>query len=261
MSPEPGLKETSPFTANKELRYLRATFNFAMHHTRKWIDHNPTNGIEFFPVEKKVKYVPPKEHVLRIILVADPDTQDYLYTITLSVGRMSEINRLTWSDVNFGKRYVILYTRKKKGGHLTPRKIHMSDKLYDVLSRLYKNRNKKIPWVFWHRYWSRKKGKWVIGPYKERKRIMRTLCKKAGVPYFRYHALRHFGASLMDHANVSIGSIQCILGHENRTTTEIYLHSVSESEQEAMDVLNNAFETFSHIDSHTKKKGDKTETS
>jgi site-specific recombinase XerD len=28
----------------------------------------------------------------------------------------------------------------------------------------------------------------------------------------------------MDSQNVSIGSIQRLLGHENRTTTEIYLH-------------------------------------
>jgi integrase len=44
---------------------------------------------------------------------------------------------------------------------------------------------------------------------------------------FRFHALRHFGASLLDQSNVPIGSIQRILGHENRTTTEIYLHAIS----------------------------------
>jgi integrase len=83
---------------------------------------------------------------------------------------------------------------------------------------------------------------------------MRTLCNRAGVRYFRYHALRHFGASLLEQANVPIGSIQRLLGHENRTTTELYLHSIGESERQAMDVLNERFETFSHSDSHTKKK-------
>jgi tryptophanyl-tRNA synthetase len=57
---------------------------------------------------------------------------------------------------------------------------------------------------------------------------MITLCKKAGVKYFRYHAFRHFGASTLDNANVNIGEIQRILGHENRSTTEIYLHSIGE---------------------------------
>jgi len=74
-------------------------------------------------------------------------------------------------------------------------------------------------------------------------------------------AFRHFGASLLEQANVPIGSIQRILGHEHRSTTELYLHSIGESEREAMDVLNDRFESFSHTDSHTKKKGDKTESS
>ncbi len=168
---------------------------------------------------------------------------------------MSEINRLTWQDVDFKNRYVILFTRKKKGGHLTPRKVPMSDKLFEVLSHRHEKRNKRISWVFWHRYWDRKNNEWTIGPYKERKRIMKSLCKKAGVKYFRYHALRHFGASLMEQANVPIGSIQRLLGHENRTTTEIYLHSIGESERDAMDVLNDGFKDFSHTESHTNKKG------
>ena len=96
---------------------------------------------------------------------------------------------------------------------------------------------------------------WVEGPYKDRKRIMRKLCGKAGVRYFRFHAFRHFGASVLEKSNVSIGSIQHILGHENRSTTEIYLHAIDDSERVAMDVLNDRFENFSHTDSHTKKKG------
>jgi integrase len=84
---------------------------------------------------------------------------------------------------------------------------------------------------------------------------MDTLCKKAGVKYFRYHALRHLGASLLDSEKVSIGSIQRLLGHENRSTTEIYLHSIGEGERDAMDTLNHGFSNFSHTDSHTKEKG------
>ena len=87
---------------------------------------------------------------------------------------------------------------------------------------------------------------WVEGPYQDRKSIMKTLCKKTKVRYFRFHALRHLGASVLDRANVNLGSIQRILGHENRTTTEIYLHSIGESEREAMKVFEKAFQE-SHI--------------
>jgi len=249
-------KKRSAFTANSELRYLRALFNFGMRPQRGWVSVNPTQGIEFLPVEKRTKYVPPKEDILRVILVADPDTQDYLWTLALTMGRMGEINRLTWEDVNLEEKWVVLYTRKKRGGHLTPRKIAMPEKLHEILSRRHARRDKRQPWVFMHRYWDRKKGEWVEGPYRDRKRIMSTLCKKAGVRYFRFHAFRHFGASLLDHGNVPLGAIQRILGHQNRSTTEIYLHSISEAERQAIRVLDCEMAENSHTDSHTETKKD-----
>ncbi|MCP4747206.1 MAG: tyrosine-type recombinase/integrase [Desulfobacteraceae bacterium] len=101
----------------------------------------------------------------------------------------------------------------------------------------YVERRRDTHWVFWHEFTSNKTREKKIGPYTDRKRIMKTLCKKAGVRYFRFHALRHASASVMDSKNVPIGSIQRILGHEIRTTTEIYLHSISGTEREAISVL------------------------
>ena len=240
--------KVSAYTANNELRCLRALFNFGI--KRGWVSSNPTRNISFLPVEKKIKYIPAKEDVLRVIMAADPDTQDYLWTIQKTMARVSEVNRLTWEDVNLLEKYVVLYTRKKKGGHLTPRKVAMTNRLYQVLSHRYEHRNKSKPWVFWHRYWSKKTKDWVEGPYKDRKLIMKSLCKKAGVRYFRFHPLRHLGASTLDRANVNIGSIQRILGHENRSTTEIYLHSIGEEEREAMRIFEET-DQKSHTESHT----------
>lgn len=63
---------------------------------------------------KKTKYLPSLEVINKVINSADPDVQDYLITIQDTMGRMSEINRLTWDDVDFARRFVTLYTRKKK---------------------------------------------------------------------------------------------------------------------------------------------------
>ena len=104
----------SAYAANYDLRCLRSLFNFGI--KRGWILNNPTDGICFLPVEKKVKYIPSKEDVLKVIVAAEPDTQDYLWTIKETMGRMSEIKRLTWEDVNFDERYVVLFTRKKREG-------------------------------------------------------------------------------------------------------------------------------------------------
>lgn len=231
----------SKHCANQEIRYLRATFNWAKR--EGLVNANPTDGIEFFPVEKRVKYVPSAEDIDRVLAVADPDTRDYLWTIRDTMGRMGEINRLTWEDIDLNSGSIILYTRKKKGGSLTPRKVPMTRRLLKIMKKRFEERDPQKPWVFWHTYWSRKEGRTVSGPYQDRKRIMQTLCQKAGVKYFRFHALRHAGASLLDQNNVPLGAIQSVLGHENRTTTEIYLHSMGRTVRDAMSVLESATES------------------
>jgi hypothetical protein len=150
---------------------------------------------------------------------------------------VGEINGLTWDDVNFADCYVTLWTRKRKSGNREPRDVPMITKLKDILQYRYENRNPDIPWVFWHTYWSRKHKKWVQGPYGDRKKIMKTLCTKAKVRYFRFHPFRHLTASILDDLGTPIGVIQRILGHQNRRTTEIYLHSVGEAERDAMNRL------------------------
>jgi integrase len=238
----------SACVANKELQYLRALFNYGI--KRRLITYNPTDNIEFLPVEINRKYVPPKDDVLKVISIADPDTQQYLWTILLTAGRVGEINKLSWEDVNFTERYVTLWTRKRKGGNREPRDVPMVQKLYDILWNRFERRESDMPWVFWHTYWSRKLKQNVRGRYGDRKKIMKSLCTEAKVKYFRFHALRHLTASILDDIGIPIGVIQRILGHQNRRTTEIYLHSIGEAERDAMSKLEGVdiFSTDSHFD-------------
>lgn len=225
-------------TANKEIRYLRATFNYGLN--MKLTKNNPANGMKFLPVEKTVKYVPPPENLDKVIAVADQDTQDYLWCLRDTMARKGEIDKLVWKDVDLKNGTITLYTRKKEGGSLTPRVVALTQRLLVTLTRRFKQRDSSKPWVFWHRYWSSKAEKMVDGPYQDRKKIMKTLCKKAGVEYFRFHPIRHSGASVLDSKRVPIGAIQKILGHENRKTTEIYLHSMNNDEVDAIRVFEEA---------------------
>jgi integrase len=230
-------KKVSEYTANSDLRSLRAAFNWALK-KRKYISFDPTDGLEYFPIREKThrRHIPAPEEIDKVLAVATAEQQDYLTALRETMARVGEINRLTWEDVDLETRVVILYTRKKRGGNLTPRRIPMTNTLYQVLKRLHGQRRAKIKWVFWHEYFDRA-GNRQVGPYKDRKRMMKSLCRKAGVPYFRYHPIRASGASVMDLNHVPIGSIQRILGHENRTTTEIYLHRIGDPERKAMEVF------------------------
>ncbi|MFA4902253.1 MAG: tyrosine-type recombinase/integrase [Desulfobaccales bacterium] len=240
----------SAFTANKEIRYLKAMFNFGK--KKGWVTDNPVVGLSFLPMAKKLKYIPALEDIDKLIALADLEVQDYLWLLRDTFARVSEVNRLSWDDVNLEQKYVVLYTRKKRGGHLTPRKVPMTQKVFDILSRRFSERERNIPWVFWHSYVDQSSGEREVGPFKDRREVLKNLCAKAGIRRFGFHALRHAGASLMDNCNIPLGSIQRILGHENRTTTEIYLHSINQSEFAAMAVYEQA-RGESHSDSHSIK--------
>jgi len=43
--------------------------------------NNPTDKIRFFPEVKLEKYVPPEENIDKVIAVAIPEDQDYLWVI------------------------------------------------------------------------------------------------------------------------------------------------------------------------------------
>ena len=104
--------------------------------------------------------------------------------------------------------------------------------LYGILSRRFAERESSIPWVFWHPQTKQL--------FQNRNRLINRLCAKAGVRSFGFHALRHACASIMDMNNEPIGAIQRVLGHENRTTTEIYLHNIGNAKRQAIDVYEQA---------------------
>ena len=234
-------KRVSANAANKDLQHLRACFNWG----KKELDLpvNPTQDIEFFPDEKRLPYVPPQEDIDKVFSLATQDQWDYLWLIRDTLARVMEINRLRWEDVDFEKRLVTLYTRKKKGGHLTPRKIGMTLMVYDILKRRFDAADSDTPWVFW-RYGADLDpitDERVKGPYGYRRKLMRGLCRRAKVKEFGYHALRHFGASLLDSIEgIKEAQIQDLLGHDNRITTHRYLQRIGESKHQAIQAMEKA---------------------
>ena len=73
-----------------------------------------------------------------------------------------------------------------------------------------------------------------------RRRIMRSICKRAGVQPFGYHAIRHHVASLLaDREKVGITTVSRLLRHKSIRTTEISLHTVDDGLRQAMGRLEN----------------------
>jgi len=212
------IAKKSHFVANKELRFIKALFNHGIE--REMISENPADRIKYFPIEKKRKYIPPAKDVEKVLSVVSEKQRLYLTAIICTLARIREINKLKWEDVH--EDYLVLKTRKSKNSDLTERVISFNDTLTDVIKSL----PRISEYVFCHPV--NKK------PYDYRSKLLKRACEKAKVKEFGYHALRHYGASMLADAGVPITDIQLILGHQRPTTTDIYLQSIRPSLKEAM---------------------------
>jgi integrase len=226
------VKRPSNHNYNVHRKELCALFSFAIRQLRL-IDRSPCWTLEKMPEETARKEIPTQEEFLRIMVAAGPDERPLLVILSQSLARIDEILRLTWQDVNFEKRLVTLWTRKRKGGNLEPRTIGMSENLYRMLWAMW-NRRDQQQWVFFNA----KEGT----RYNRRPKLMRSLCKRAGVKHYGFHSIRHFCATyLHDVKKVPTGVIGTILGHKSKRTTEIYLHSVDEASRAAVAHLDDLF--------------------
>jgi integrase len=220
---------------NSHRKDLSVLFNF-IKDTLNLIQFNPVMKVVRLPHTPSRKYVPPESDVLKVLLSANKEQQAFLLTLILTGSRVDEIYRLTWRDINFDQKTVTRFTRKRKGGNYAAITTSMTRELEGVLWWKWENRNHKSDLVFPSCKTGRK--------YQDRIRMIKSLCKKAGIEKpFTFHALRHFVASLLaDKKKISKKSIGDMLGHMSLATTEIYLHSLSDSAAAASNALEGVFE-------------------
>lgn len=225
-----GINEITPAIIHNYLKTRHSNHNYNVHRKelgsllQYCIDHleiiqyNPVRKLDKMPVNPELKEIPTEQQVLQLIAAADPETEKpVLLTVLHTAGRIDEILRMTWKDVNFEQSTVTLWTKKRKGGQYEADTLPMNNDLYQVLWKLWKSRTQNL-WVFYNEKTATR--------YIKRPKIMRSLCKRAGVPYFGFHAIRHFMASfLADTEKQSTKTVQKILRHKSPKTTERYMHS------------------------------------
>ena len=223
---------------------------------------NPCVVVDKMPESEKEKDIPSEEELLRIIAAAKPgDEKDTVLCCLHLLGRIDEILRLRWKeDVNFEKRTVTLWTRKRRGGDYESNLMPMGDNLHELLMVRWKKK-KQDTWVFWNKKANEGKG----DRYKHRPKMMAAICKRAGITpigtgmrklwrgkdkgkmvevplYYGFHSLRHFTASyLADQEKVSLKTVSGLLRHKNLRTTEIYLHHLDPSHKAAISKMDDKF--------------------
>jgi integrase len=215
----------SKHLVNHALRLLQATWNKPWGSARRppELPLNPFAQVDRFSVEKVAKYLPTDSQVAAILMAAHPEERLILELMAGTGARPMEGVALSWEDVRAEAEpfSVLLWTRKKKGGHRTSRRVPMTLELATRF-RSWRKRHPESVFVFQrtdgegpqHRtYW------WL-------RQLQERLCLAAEVPYFPPHSWRHLYASRLARAGESLPNIQALLGHENATTTNRYLHEI-----------------------------------
>lgn len=226
----------SGYSANRDRKNLLAMWHWGQQILD--LPRNPVAKMRPYPHERGPQYTPPTEDVLKLLAAATPEERVFLQCYLQTGARRGEIFRWTWNeDVNFERREVRLGTRKTRDGSMEYEWLPMSDELYDELWWWFKHRPiKDTPYVFVST--SEKPGRHYGKPYTERRWFMATLCKRAGVKPFGFHALRRYVASVLaDTHKVSAKTVQRILRHKHLATTERYIQNLNKDLKSVVDLL------------------------
>jgi integrase len=198
--------------------------------------YDPTAPIKKKPHEKQPRRLIPIQDILKVLLVSQGHDRVLIGAYWHTGARKGEVLRWTWDeDINFEERWVRLGTRKNRSGEMVYEKLWMNDDLYKLLHWQWKNRHPTSPYVFCH---MNPKSKFYGMPYVARWKLLKKLCKDAGVEAFGYHDIRHTVAKyLNDLQKVGLKKVQQVLRHRRQATTEIYVEGNYTDTQDAMKLL------------------------
>jgi len=198
--------EISPATVTLDLRVLKATFNQAI----KWgiVDKNPVYGVKFPKAGIiKVRFLRKSEiDRLKEAIIKEGNT-DFLDLVVSYLGtgtRRIELlyPQLTWDDVDFEERKIIINGKGKR-----KRYIPMNKQVFDIFNRRFNN-EAEHPFTFKPDFVSHK-----IAYY----------YKLADIKGANLHSLRKtFGSLLLQNRIADLFLVSKLLGHSSVSTTEKY---------------------------------------
>jgi integrase len=220
--------------ANKDRKNLKAFYSWLLE--MYGVMYDPTAPIKKKPHEKKPRRIIAISDILKVLLLAQGHDRVLLGTYWNTGARKSEVLRLTWADdINFEERWVRLGTRKSRTREMVYEKVWMNDDLYKLLIWQWKNRHPTSPYVFCH---MNPKSKHYGKRYVARWKLLKKLCKDAGVEPFGYHDIRHTVAKyLNDLQKVGLKKVQQVLRHRRQATTEIYVEGNYTDTQDVLSLL------------------------
>jgi len=212
----------STASINREVSALRAVMNRAARHLEIEVGKVDWKALKLREADIRVRYLSNEE--ARRLLNASADHLRPIIEFALLTGcRAGNILTLDWSQIDLQHQVIQMKIKSKKQGgknHTIP----APAELVKLLRRLGPEESGPVFTL---------KGE----PVKSVKKAFAAACRRAGVPNFRFHDLRHTAASWMVQSGVPLQVVKEILGHEVITTTMRYAHMDTAAKSQAMDAL------------------------
>ena len=214
---KPTKKKRAPGTVNRMKSALSRVLTYAQKRHR--LPFNVCRNIEKLPTPRGFDRTLSDDELARLVKESKNSTWDKLYllfaTALITGARRGELISMTWKQVDFKEKTMILYdgtTKTGKGRHL-----FMTNELRDLLMQYRQSKGL----IFASKIKPNK-------PFLFRKQWL-TVMKEAEVEGFKWHGLRHELASRLARANVNTLQISRILGHSvdsygGSAITQRYVH-------------------------------------
>ncbi len=196
----------SKATVALELRHLKAVFNFAVNHS--WLRKNPVMGVRFPKMDiNKVRYLTVDEvnRLLKVLKESGDNEMERIVITYLNTGaRRSELlnPNLSWEDIDFDKKQILLHGKGKRKRYIPLNKICI-----DQFNEM-KEEDREHPFLYTPDYYSHK---------------IQEYYKPAKIQGATLHSLRKtFGSILIQYGKADIYTVSKLLGHFSVTVTEKY---------------------------------------
>lgn len=229
--------------APASVRYIHAVLRSALAQAVSWrlMAVNPAQAVKP-PRKARTEIRPLNAAEARALIAAAADNPlSALYVTALHTGmRLGELLGLTWNAIDWSRSMIeVRGTLQRKGPHhyeleapkteRSRRSVPMNATLAEALRQ---HRSREIERLLAIGYGRDDMGyvftdRWGQPIYwgHVTDRMLRPLCRQAGIREIRFHDLRHSAATLMLQRGVPLHIVAQILGHTSPTTTlSVYAH-------------------------------------
>ncbi|MEK6717997.1 MAG: tyrosine-type recombinase/integrase, partial [candidate division NC10 bacterium] len=215
------LADVKPATVTHELATLRHLYTKAIEW--RYVSRNPVKAVTpLKPPPARVRYLTPEER--KALLAACEARLRPLVLLLLHTGlRRGELLALTWADIDLRQRWLTVRDSKTHRA----RRVPLNDTGLGVLQALPRPDDSQ----------AKAFGEWTRDALTM---AFRRAAKRAGVKDFRLHDCRHDAASQLAMRNVSLRTIQELLGHADPRMSAKYAHLSPAALADAVKLLDGA---------------------